>query len=80
MANSYCNDKCKVCGDIIPEGESFIAQPVTLTKEGYGHYYGHERPGVKDGYLRIKYHGGGRGHRMAFHTECWGLLMENVNG
>lgn len=69
MANSYCKDECRKCGQLISEGEAFIAQPVTLTKKGYGYY--RDKGPVKEGRLRIKYHGGGTGHRMAFHVECW---------
>lgn len=73
MANSYCNDTCKACGEIVLEGKAFIVQPATLTKEGYGHY--RDKGPIKDGRLRIKYHGGGTGHRMVFHIKCWETMV-----
>lgn len=68
IANSFAYDKCHYCDKPISEGKGFLVQPVTFTKEGYGPYSGSS---IKEGLLRIKYHGGGKGHRQAFHNECW---------
>lgn len=75
MANSYCNSECQLCKQTIPEGKGFVAQPATFTKEGYGYY--RDKGPVKEGALRIKYHGGATSHRKAFHEKCWEELIGN---